>query len=175
RSPAQCGTSFSVTPGIPFTTRTTVPAMVSVAPTAPRRDRRSPRYHGLKRIIAIGSTVIRRAAFVAVEWAIPQLEQIYAPANPRIPIHMIARGSAPDNGSAGCRRDSSRSTSQAMKSRENASVAGGTLCNVTRATTYDVPYTTLAASITTSAAPEEDRVAVFKRSGARTTTASAAG
>src|SRR5262245_54888505 len=74
KSPAQCGTSLSVTPGIPLTTRTTVPAIVSAAPTPPRRDSRSPRYHGLSRIIAIGSTVTRSAAFVAVECAMPQFE-----------------------------------------------------------------------------------------------------
>jgi hypothetical protein len=89
--------------------------------------------------MAIGSTVIKRAALVAVECAIPQLEHAYAPANPRIPIHAIVRWSARDNGSAGWRRESSSRASHAMRSRENASVAGGTLCNVTRATTYEVP------------------------------------
>src|SRR5262249_48227100 len=61
RSPAKCGTSFSVTPGIPLTTRTTVPAIVSAAPIAARRDSRSPRYHGLSRIIEIASDLTRAA------------------------------------------------------------------------------------------------------------------
>jgi len=83
--------------------------------------------------------VISSAPFVAVECAIPQLEQIYAPENPRTPINAIARWSAPDIGPGGCRRESISKTSHAIANRKNASVAGGTLCNVTRATTYEVP------------------------------------
>ena len=139
RSPAQYGTSLSVTPGIPLTTRTTVPAIVSAAPTAPRRDSRSPRYHGLRRIIATGSTVIKSAAFVAVECAIPQFEQAYAAAKPRIPMNAIARRSARESGGAGCARENSTRTSHAMRRRTKASIAGGTLSRVTRATTYEVP------------------------------------
>src|SRR5215831_5537752 len=101
RSPAQWGTSFSVTPGIPLTTRTAVPAIVSAAPIAPCRDNRSPRYHGLSKMSAIGSTVIRSAPFVAVECARPQFEQMYAPAKPTMPIHAIARRSAFESGAAG--------------------------------------------------------------------------
>jgi hypothetical protein len=118
-----------------LTTRTTVPTIVSVAPIPPRRDSRSPRYHGLRRIIATGSTVIKSAAFVAVECAIPQFEQTYAPAKPRIPIHAIARRSWRESGSAGCPLENSTRASAPMPSRENASIAGGTLSSVTRATT----------------------------------------
>src|SRR5215470_20286544 len=86
---------------------------------------------------------------------------MYAPENPRTPINAIARWSAPDIGPGGCRLAKSSKASHAMASRENASVAGGTLSKVTRATTYEVPYTTFATSITTSPATEDDRAATL--------------
>ena len=74
-----------------------------------------------------------------MECAIPQFEQTYAPAKPRMPIHATAWWSARENGCPRPRRGSDARTADAMTSRRKASIAGGTLWSVTRAATYDVP------------------------------------
>src|SRR5207249_7284483 len=69
------------------------------------------------------------------------------------------RRSARESGCPGCARESSARTSHAMRRRTKASIAGGTLSRVTRATTYEVPYMTLAPSITSSARTDVDGAA----------------
>jgi hypothetical protein len=58
---------------MPFTTTSAAPARASAAPSASRQESRSPSSRGDRRIRAAGSTVIRSAALLAVEWAMPQL------------------------------------------------------------------------------------------------------
>ncbi len=136
-SPRQCGTRATLTPGIPLTTITAAPSTVSAAPTASRRVSRSPRTRGENRISATGSTVISSAAFVAVEWAIPQLPKANAAAKPINPIQKMFQRSARDKRTPSRRWASAAgtSTSEPMRRRRSASVAGPMYSSAIRLTT----------------------------------------
>src|SRR5262245_35810323 len=79
----------TLSPGTPFRTTSVAPPRVRVAPTSSRRVSRSPRKSGERRIRETGSTVMRRAALVAVDHAMPQLAKAKAAAKPRTPIQPI--------------------------------------------------------------------------------------
>src|SRR4030095_16936888 len=88
QSPCQWGTSFSVTPGMPLTTTSTVPPRPAPPPrprdeTGARRDRTGSRASRAAR------TTIRSAALLAVERAMPQWLSAYAAAKPSSPTHAM--------------------------------------------------------------------------------------
>src|SRR5262245_45086668 len=91
----------TLSPGMPFRTTSVAPPRVRVVPTSSRHVSRSPRKSGERRIREMGSTVMRRAALVAVDRAMPQLAKAKAAAKPRTPIQPTRHRSGHESRAAG--------------------------------------------------------------------------
>ena len=110
---------------MPFTTMTAAPRMASAEPTPSRRESRSPRSSGESRIRAAGSTVIRSAALLAVEWARPQLPSAKASVKPTTPVSARRQWSSRDSLAVAMPRQAHGTRiSEPIASRTIASVAG---------------------------------------------------
>lgn len=112
------------------------------APKASRPESRSPSSSGEKRIKAAGSTVIRRAALLAVEWAIPQLPSVNASVKPTTPMSAIRQWSSRESLAVVIPRQAQGSSiTEPIVSRAIARVTGPTSSRTIRETEYPVANT----------------------------------
>ena len=104
---------------------TAAPRIASAAPSPSPQESRSPSSSGESRIREAGSTVIRSAALLAVEWARPQLPSAKASVKPTTPVSARRQWSSRESlAAASPRQAHGTRMSEPMVSRAMASVAG---------------------------------------------------